>query len=624
MQITSIAAIYFLFWVMSAFVMLPFGVRTAEEAGVDKVPGQADSAPVNFRPGRLAVRATVVAQRYAALQAEAEAYRQRLTAIESEALSALQERAGTAASETESIAARLREATEASQARYAEMVQALHDTMVEKLRLVDDLDRSTTATATKRIHELRNEALKADDQLAERSRQFAELVEQRQAAFETHEAQATEVLAQRLAALDDALSQRREAQMADIEGLINQGDAMAARVAELSKVIGEAGSVGEAARVSIGSALESVAQKLAEKRVALAETEAQMAQLTDGGVRLLEILQSGARTCRDELPGAIDGARTALENVEARADKVAALMLRSTQAGSDLSDYLVQTRREIEAAEIAVGGFKSRLAEETEDALARLQGLRSGFARLADESGALAGESQEALREVLGTLETAITDAFVRLDDGARERILALAGNLGTEAVEALERSLRNETAVTLGRLEQSAAHASGVGREAAIQLRDQLVKVNELTGNLEQRIGRARELAEEQVNNDFARRMALITDSLNSAAIDIGSALSTEVADTAWDSYLKGDRGIFTRRTVRLIDAGTAKDISTLYSADDSFKANVNRYVHDFEALLRQTLSTRDGHVLSVTMLGSDMGKLYVALAQAIKRFRA
>ncbi|MDT8279140.1 MAG: DUF1467 family protein [Erythrobacter sp.] len=61
MQITSIAAIYFLFWVMSAFVMLPFGVRTADEAGEAMVPGQADSAPVNFRPGRVALRATIIA-----------------------------------------------------------------------------------------------------------------------------------------------------------------------------------------------------------------------------------------------------------------------------------------------------------------------------------------------------------------------------------------------------------------------------------------------------------------------------------------------------------------------------------------------------------------------------------
>jgi len=60
MQWTSILAIYLLFWVMTAFISLPFGVRTAEEAGVEKVPGQADSAPVNFRPGRLAIRATII------------------------------------------------------------------------------------------------------------------------------------------------------------------------------------------------------------------------------------------------------------------------------------------------------------------------------------------------------------------------------------------------------------------------------------------------------------------------------------------------------------------------------------------------------------------------------------
>ncbi len=61
MQITSILAIYFLIWVMSAFIMLPFGVRTADEAGIEKVPGQAESAPVSFRPGKLLIRATLIA-----------------------------------------------------------------------------------------------------------------------------------------------------------------------------------------------------------------------------------------------------------------------------------------------------------------------------------------------------------------------------------------------------------------------------------------------------------------------------------------------------------------------------------------------------------------------------------
>lgn len=592
------------------------------ESKVARLGDNIDAALNGFESQLVRIEA-IVTQRFAALQTEAEAYREKVGVIEEEALAALRTRAGTATEEAESIAARLREASETAQSRFADTIKSLHEAMVEKLRLVDELDRTTSKAASDRIMQLRDEALRFDEHLAARNRSFDELIEQRQAAFETREAQAGEVLAQRLAALDDALAQRREAQLADVERLVAEGEALSARVAELTQMVGEAGAAGQAARTSLTTALETITAQLADKRTALVATEAQIAQLTEGSVRLLEILQSGARTCREELADAIGGANAALEGVEERAEKVEALMLRSTAAGSDLSAYVVTTRAEIDAAEIAVAGFKSRLAEETDDALARLQGLRGFVARLSDDVGSLGGSTQEQLLSALDSIETAINKAFAALDEGARERILGLAGKLGTQAVEALERNLRNETAATLGKLEQSAAHASGVGREAAIQLRDQLVKVNELTGNLEQRITRARELAEEQVNNDFTRRMALITDALNSAAIDISGALASEVADTAWDAYLKGDRGIFTRRAVRLLDNGSAKEIAALYTSDESFKLNVSRYIHDFEALLRQTLSTRDGHVLSVTMLGSDMGKLYVALAQAIQRFR-
>ena len=61
MEWTSILAIYTLFWVLSAFLLLPFGVKTHDEAGIEKIPGQADSAPANFRPGRVAFRACFLA-----------------------------------------------------------------------------------------------------------------------------------------------------------------------------------------------------------------------------------------------------------------------------------------------------------------------------------------------------------------------------------------------------------------------------------------------------------------------------------------------------------------------------------------------------------------------------------
>lgn len=56
----AIFAIYFLMWVISAFVMLPFGIRTPDETGEVLFKGQADSAPSNFRPGVVILRATIL------------------------------------------------------------------------------------------------------------------------------------------------------------------------------------------------------------------------------------------------------------------------------------------------------------------------------------------------------------------------------------------------------------------------------------------------------------------------------------------------------------------------------------------------------------------------------------
>jgi predicted secreted protein len=60
MRLGSALAIYLLFWTMSLFLVLPIGVRTTDEAGAEKLPGQADSAPHGFSLGRAALRATIL------------------------------------------------------------------------------------------------------------------------------------------------------------------------------------------------------------------------------------------------------------------------------------------------------------------------------------------------------------------------------------------------------------------------------------------------------------------------------------------------------------------------------------------------------------------------------------
>jgi hypothetical protein len=79
----------------------------------------------------------------------------------------------------------------------------------------------------------------------------------------------------------------------------------------------------------------------------------------------------------------------------------------------------------------------------------------------------------------------------------------------------------------------------------------------------------------------------------------------------------------VFTRRAVKLLDGSETRPIRAQYETDPEFQRSVNRYVHDFEAMLRRVLAERDGGSIAVTLMSSDMGKLYAALAQAIERRR-
>lgn len=60
MQWTSMIAIYFLFWFLCLFLVLPFRLRTSDEDD-PHVPGQAESAPPRFSAGRTAKWTTLLA-----------------------------------------------------------------------------------------------------------------------------------------------------------------------------------------------------------------------------------------------------------------------------------------------------------------------------------------------------------------------------------------------------------------------------------------------------------------------------------------------------------------------------------------------------------------------------------
>lgn len=60
MNFVSIVAIYALFWVMTAFVVLPFGVKNHDELAAASLPGEDRGAPANFNPKAILIRTTLL------------------------------------------------------------------------------------------------------------------------------------------------------------------------------------------------------------------------------------------------------------------------------------------------------------------------------------------------------------------------------------------------------------------------------------------------------------------------------------------------------------------------------------------------------------------------------------
>ncbi|MDN3645331.1 ATPase [Pontixanthobacter aestiaquae] len=623
----------------------------ASETQVDSIQTKIEAALTTFE-NQTEEMEDLAETRFAALREKSDEFRTELDGREVEALAAMRRRAQALADEfaksregldleeeeaLRSLRARLtamREeantvsnsvqesetnALESWQGRIVTLKQQLNEAIVE----IQNIDEAALASANAKLEALRVEAEAVDAHIMQRDGKLVEQVEARLATLGENEEAAIQSLTARLETLDSEIAARREAQESQSELLAGRSEAIAARIDTLRKSLVAISDLGERTEESIVRSTEQLVSTFDNSREAIDATDAAVKDLTEASVRLLELIQASAQHSGVELPEALTTAENRLSEIRDQAEGLKGIIGQAGDKSQELSEYVLSAQSTSHASIEQVDALRDRIAGSNAATHEAITLLTNDLSKLNGESELLSSKAQDQLREAISALEEAARNAPSTIEAGLKESVEFVASKLAKDAGEILDRTLHSASQESISRLEESAARASGVSRDAAIQLRDQLSKVNELASNLETRVSRAREQAEEQVGNDFARRMALITESLNSNAIDISKAMSSDVTDTAWASYLRGDRGIFTRRAVSLLDNREARDIAEVYDDDPEFRENVSRYIHDFESMLRSMLSTRDGNALSVTLLSSDMGKLYVALAQAIERLR-
>ncbi|MEO0440871.1 MAG: hypothetical protein AAF067_08355 [Pseudomonadota bacterium] len=338
---------------------------------------------------------------------------------------------------------------------------------------------------------------------------------------------------------------------------------------------------------------------------------------------LLIALDSGAREMDETLPAAFD-------RMNEKSDKSIFLFDRMTQEATKITQQTDALSAKIERADSAIEAQSAKLQtlreagnESMEDVLAKIDTMSASLREIRDENESLAESAGEKLITALLRVKETANQASEFSRNALENSIMGSTDQFEKVSEEALNRIIDEKIASIAPKLESAVSSAVATTQSTAGHLTEQLTAIEDMTTNLEQRILFAKEKAEQSSEENFTRRVALLTESLNSTAIDLTKLMSNEVTDTEWAAYLKGDRGIFSRRAVRLLDSGEVREILAEYEGNSEFREHVNRYIHDFEAMLRGVLATRDGSAISVTLLSSDIGKLYVALAQAIERLR-
>ncbi|GAA4038778.1 coiled-coil domain-containing protein [Parerythrobacter jejuensis] len=557
------------------------------------------------------------------LAQELETSRGSLEDQEEEALKSMRARLTGLRTESETIARSIRDGEEEAKSLWIAQIDSMKTRLEEAVEHIRTVDDHALQTANKKLAALRDEATQVDAKLAQRDKLFNEQLDNRRSEIEQHQADALSALDDQLAAIDEAIARRREHQVEHSEALRASSEDVAAKVGELTGQITALASESEEAQQRLLETSAAAAERLAGGREDLIASQSAIEELTEASVRLLELIQASAQHSKEDLPAALAEAEQHL--VSARETTEALKLMLEDGAGTSetISNYVITAQENGAAMNARADELREKLAQINVAYGEEVETLRSTLAALEEDGERVSGTATVALREAIAALEERTREALATAADHSSGEIDKIADGIAERSASAIDRAVREQSDSAIAELDEAATRSAGAAREAAVQLRDQLALVNELAGNLENRVALARERAEEQVDNDFARRVALITEALNSNAIDIAKSLSTDVTDTAWASYLRGDRGIFTRRAVALLDSTEAREIAELYDADSDFRDHVSRYIHDFEAMLRTMLSTRDGNAIGVTLLSSEMGKLYVALAQAIERLR-
>ena len=417
----------------------------------------------------------------------------------------------------------------------------------------------------------------------------------------------------------EALLQRVQAWHAEASA---RADAAVAALASHHARIDEASRESTAAIAKRSYALDAavdgvlgrVETVMAEVGQQLDATLARIDSGLDGAGRQLTLLgEEGVRLFSQRLDALIDSSRTLesrLADHGRAADALQAALAQGVETAGAITSPLESASAILAALDAQGDAMRDRMAALTTQLVASLEACESALARFDAGAEALEAGRLRLVETVSGTVGTLAEASATQ--DAAEARLAALATAMAGQFEAA---------SAALADMEAAASRATAGSQRAAEAAVGRMLGLVEAVSQTEARIGEVETRFAQRERGTLARDASRLLSGLSAHVGEMAHLLQLDVPEEHWRNWLRGDRSALPGVVRPLLEADDQRRLRRHIEHDPAFRTESLRFLDQFEALIGRLLGDRDGEGLAATILSSDIGKLYVRLAEAAGR---
>ena len=286
-----------------------------------------------------------------------------------------------------------------------------------------------------------------------------------------------------------------------------------------------------------------------------------------------------------------------------------------------------------------IAGHVEKLAEITHQSNRQAEQTTSLLAGQADILNDITHKTNAVMMTFSKELNAQIQDIqnLAHALETARKQILQSEENSGKIVKTLMDNTGRlEETLARYGALSEIENQAKETNRQVALTGEQVEARVCSLQNVLNQMRGDMTLVAQglnahtealerhlnlkEKQKHDLLLEASSIVTQLTQFSVELAHLFTPKNEETLWKRYYAGDKTVFMRHLREEIRATKAEKIRKLYQQNIAFQTTADHYMRAFEQMTYEAKEKAPDSPLLGVLVGSDVGRLYMVLAQVIK----